>query len=316
MNAMDDPASLGPRLASWSYVTTFLASAVSCSGDHPRIAECAYQVTWSINPHMVIGSVDHARAAEQHAALVRAARSLGATVTMLPFVHGAFDSVFAKDNALCVSETDCQYAILASPRHAVRRREQRARADILRSMGVHVDAITSPFEGGDVCILPGGCGALLGVGFRSSLDAIRPLRTLLGMQVVALELVDPALYHLDTALTVLADGTVLVCDDAFSAAALRALRSLPLRAVISVSREEAMRFALNVIEIGDTVVTGTDSPEVAAVLGSLGRRVLYTPLDEFQRAGGSAACLLAPIYDVAQRSVATAATAAIRSTAA
>ena len=264
---------------------------------------------------MVIGSVDHPRAAAQHAALLRSVRALGATVTVLPFVHGAFDSVFAKDNAICVIEDDRVSAILASPRHAVRRIEQRARARALRSMGFHVQSIPA-FEGGDICRLPGGRGALLGVGFRSSRAAVEPLRDMLGMPVIALELVDPALYHLDTALTVLADGTALVCDDAFSAAAQDALRGLPFRAVLSVSRSEAIRFALNVVEIADTVVTGTCSAEVDALLRSAGKRVLYTPLDEFQRAGGSAACLLAPIHGATQRTVATAATAAIRSTAA
>lgn len=265
---------------------------------------------------MVIGSVDHARAAAQHASLLRTVRALGATVTVLPFVHGAFDSVFAKDNALCVCADDRIDAILASPRHAVRRAEQRARANALRSIGLNIDASAPAFEGGDVCMLPGGHGALLGVGFRSSRDAIPALRNLLGMPVFALELVDPALYHLDTALVVLADGTALVCEEAFSAAAMRTLRGLPLRTLISVSRAEAMRFALNVVEIDGTVVTGTASAEVAAVLRSLRRAVVYTPLDEFQRAGGSAACLLAPIYDAVRGKRATAATTAMRSTAA
>lgn len=265
---------------------------------------------------MVVGSVDPLRAGQQHAALIRTVRELGAHVTMLPFVHGAFDCVFAKDNAAYVSNKDRSSALLASLRFDVRRAEQRSRARDLRRAGVHVHQIAAPFEGGDVHVLAGMRGAILGHGFRSSPDAIRPLQELLGAPVFPLELIDPALYHLDTALTVLADGTALVCDEAFSPASRRALRCLPLRDIIPVSRAETLRFALNVVEIAGTVVSGTDSPEVAEVLRSLGKRVIYTPLDEFQRAGGSAACLLAPVHGEAQPTVAQAATAAIRSTAA
>lgn len=290
---------------------SFLASSVSCSGDeHQRTSACGYQVAWAINPHMVIGSANLRRATGQHAGLLRTVRALGATVTVLPFVHAAFDSVFAKDNALFVRRGDRTSAILAAPRHDVRRAEQDERARALDCRGIAVQA-TAAFEGGDICMLPGGRAALLGIGPRSRRAAIRPLQDFLAMPVVPLELVDPALYHLDTALTVLADGTALVCDDAFSFASLRALRSLPLR-LISVSRAAAMQLALNVVEIGDTIVTGTLDGEVSGALRRLGRRVVYTPLDEFQRAGGSAACLLAPIHGTS----AIAATAATRSTAA
>ncbi|MBA3395174.1 MAG: amidinotransferase [Deltaproteobacteria bacterium] len=295
---------------------SFIASDVCCGSLHPRTAACAYQVAWSINPHMIIGSADPVRAQHQHAALIRTVRELGAHVSMLPFVHGAFDCVFAKDNAVYVHTQGRASALLASPRHAVRRAEQRSRARDLRRAGMHVHAIAAPFEGGDVHVLPAGRGAILGHGFRSSPEAIRPLRELTRVPVFPLELVDPALYHLDTALTVLADGTALVCDEAFSPASRRAMRCLPLRDIITISRSETTRFALNVVEIDGTVVTGTDSPEVTDVLRSLGKRVVHTPLDEFQRAGGSAACLLAPVHGADQATVAQAATAAIRSTAA
>lgn len=288
---------------------SFLASSVSCSGDdHERTSACGYQVAWAINPHMLIGSANLRRATGQHAALLRTVRALGATVTVLPFVHGAFDSVFAKDNALCMRRGDRTAAILSAPRHAVRRAEQCERARALDSRGIAVQA-TAAFEGGDICVLPG--AALLGIGPRSGRDAICPLQDFLDMPVIPLELVDPALYHLDTALTVLADGTALVCEEAFSLASIRTLRSLPLR-LVSVSRAAAMQLALNVVEIADAVVTGTRAPEVSDALRLLGRRVVYTPLDEFHRAGGSASCLLAPIHGTA----AIAATAAIRSTAA
>ncbi|HLL25533.1 MAG TPA: arginine deiminase-related protein, partial [Kofleriaceae bacterium] len=248
----------------------------------------------------------------QYAALLRTVRSLGAQIELLPFVHGAFDSVFAKDNALYTRENNLVHALFARPRHAERQREQAARAAELEQRGVVVTTEAAAFEGGDVIVVPGRC-VLLGHGFRSRRDAAPILERCLDLPVIALELVDPALYHLDTALAVLADGTALVCDEAFAPAARATLRSLGLGDVISVPRDEAMRFALNLVEIGDAIVTGTSS-SVNALLASRGKHVRYTPLDEFQRAGGSAACLLAHVHDHA--TVATRATTAMRSTAA
>ncbi len=241
---------------------------------------------------------------------MRVVRRVGGHVITVPFVHGAFDSVFAKDNALYITRRAQTHAMLARPRFSERQMEQAARTRDLTHTGITVEPYSADFEGGDVLVLPGRC-AFLGYGFRSSRNAALVVERFLGLPVIPLELVDPALYHLDTALALLADGTALVCDEAFSPVARRGLREVCN--VIPVSRDEALRFALNVIEIGDAVVTGTDSAEVNEILESLGKRTVYTPLDEFHRAGGSAACLLA-VLDHA--TVATAATTAMRSTAA
>ena len=274
----------------------FVASAPHCDGTaHAPSSDCTYRVAWSINPHMIPGSVNSSRAVAQHRALLSAVRALGATVDIVPFVHGAFDSVFAKDNAVYAHHGTSTHALLGRARHPERRVEQTVREADLRSVGITVDTCPTELEGGDVIVVEGRC-AVLGYGFRSSRDSATQLGEFLGLPVVSLELTDPGLYHLDTALTILADGTALVCDDAFTPASRRALRLLGLGDVLSVSHAEAMRFALNMVEVDDAILTGTDSPEVTHLLEARGRRVVYTPLDEFHRAGGSAACLLARIH--------------------
>jgi N-dimethylarginine dimethylaminohydrolase len=292
----------------------FVASTARCvDATHPSTDDCTYRVSWSINPHMVIGGVDPQRAVLQHAGLIRTVRALGADVETVPFVHGAFDSVFAKDNAVYTAANGLTHALFSRPRHPERQAEQPVRASDLVRAGIAVDDRGVDFEGGDLVVLPGRC-AMLGYGFRSTREAARDLERYLEIPVVPLELVDPALYHLDTALALFGDGTAFVCDDAFTTASRRALRALRLGEVRSIHRDAALRFALNVVEIGDAVVTGTQDAAVNRVFEACGKRVVYTPLDEFQRAGGSAACLLAPVYDA--QTVATAATTAIRSTAA
>lgn len=292
----------------------FVASTPHCvDATHAPTQDCTYRIVWTINPHMIVGGVDPQRAVVQHAALIRTVRALGAEVVTVPFVHGAFDSVFAKDNAVYRNSAGSTSALLATPRYAERQIEQPVRASDLTRKGIHVERVDAELEGGDVIVLPGRC-AFLGHGFRSRRDSVHELERYLRLPAIALELVDPALYHLDTAFAVLADGTMFVCDDAITEASRRDLRALQLGAVHAVGRDAALRFALNVVEVGDAIVTGTACAATRALFESCGKRVIYTPLDEFQRAGGSAACLLAPVYD--DQTVAIAATTAMRSTAA
>lgn len=67
-----------------------------------------------------------------------------------------------------------------------------------------------------------------------------------------------------------------------------------------VPRDEALKFALNFVEVGDTIVTGSTGPVTRALLEERGYRVQPVPLGEFQLAGGSAACLVARVYGAAR----------------
>ena len=109
----------------------FVVSKVGCVGggscDRPG-PDCNFRVAWAINPHMEIGSVRPEWAEGQHRTFVRTLERVGAQVELLPFVHGAFDSVFAKDNAVLVERDGTFAALLGQPRFAERTAEQAARA--------------------------------------------------------------------------------------------------------------------------------------------------------------------------------------------
>ena len=278
----------------------FVVSRPRCDESCPERSDiCAFQVKWSINPHMRVGAVQPRHAVRQHGTLVRTLRSLGATVLDVPFVHGAFDSVFSKDNAVVVERVDGKIeALLARPKHAERRVEQQARARALASLGVSVAGqARAPLEGGDVVVLPGARGAFLGHGFRSSTQAAEDLERFLDRAVTCVELRDPHLYHLDMALSVLDDGTALVCDDALTPEARRAVERHPaIRAVVRVPREEAMRFGVNLVQVGRTIVWGADAPLTTRALRNHGYEVRRIALDQFHLAGGSAACLVSRVH--------------------
>lgn len=279
---------------------TFVISELCCEEARCglRTADCAYQVAWTINPHMKIGAVNWRRARAQHRLFRRALRAAGAQLLELPFVHGAYDCVFAKDNALLLEKHGQRRALLASPVFRQRQQEQQARARVLDRLGF--DIFSPPpaaFEGGDLSVLPGGRGALLGYGQRSSRRAAVMLEIFLDAPVTPLELKDPHLYHLDTALHVLSDGTALVCPDAFTPTALRTLeRTEGIRQVLCVPREEALGFGLNLVEVGTTVFVGARTPWVQTLLRAQGRCPVELPLDQFHLAGGSAACLVSQLH--------------------
>ena len=278
----------------------FITSAVSCT-DHRLEANCRYQVAWSINPHMEIGSVDFVAAVTEHAAYIQALERAGAAIIMLPFVHGAYDSVFAKDSALLVERRGVRRALLARLRYPERQREQAARADYYERHGFEVvcESNGPSWEGGDTVMLPH--GLLFGHGPRSGLDAARWLERHLELPVTPLELCDSHLYHLDMALTTLPDGTALVCESALTPAAMHALERTPgIRQIATVRREDALAFGLNLVPIGTTVLAGARVPAVERIVTARGYRYEVAPLDQFHRAGGSAACLVARLHREAE----------------
>jgi N-dimethylarginine dimethylaminohydrolase len=275
-----------------------VVSGLFCDKDHARGGGCAYRVDWSINPHMRAGaSVNLRRACAQHRALVHHLRQAGAEVLQVPFVHGAYDSVFAKDNALLIERHGRRRALMASPRFGERSREQAARAQMLEALGFErLSAPRAHFEGGDVVMLPGSASALLGYGQRSSEDAIPSLEDFLGAPVRPLQLQDPYFFHLDLAVAVLEDGTALVCQEALACRGYGLEGMKGLTRIIPVPYAEAVTFALNLVQVGDAVILGCEAPWTQALLRRLGYRPLVVNLDQFHLAGGSAACLVAEVH--------------------
>ncbi|MFT3695960.1 MAG: arginine deiminase family protein [Kofleriaceae bacterium] len=233
------------------------------------------------------GAVNPDTACAQHARFARALRRAGARVLQLPFVHGAFDSVFMKDSAILVEHDHTARALPTTFRHDERVVESAQRASQLARAGFEVTPQLSTFlEGGDVVVVPHRRVALLGHGVRSLRDSREGLAAFLRCEVIDLELADESMFHLDVALTVLSDDTVVFCPQAFTPRA-RSRIEMMFDKRMAVEPAVARAFALNVVEIGNTIVTGSS----AAIWK--GRRVIATPLDQFQLAGGSAACLVA-----------------------
>jgi N-dimethylarginine dimethylaminohydrolase len=131
-----------------------------------------------------------------------------------------------------------------------------------------------------------------GHGWRTSRRAPALLENIFGRRAVALRLVDPRFYHLDTCLCPLSDGWLMYYPAAFDEASLKALRALtPPERRIEVGAADATVFACNAVEIERRMFMNGCSGELRDRLTAAGFKPVVTPLTEFLKAGGAAKCL-------------------------
>ncbi len=134
---------------------------------------------------------------------------------------------------------------------------------------------------------------LAGTGFRTDPDAHAEAQEVLGVPVVSLRLIDPAYYHLDTALFVLDDSPghprIAYYPEAFSAGSLRVLQRLFPDAVIA-DRADAECFGLNGISDGRHVILPAEATGLAKQLRSLGYVPVHVDISELRKAGGGPKC--------------------------
>lgn len=241
---------------------------------------------------------DFEDAAKQHGEFSLSLVEAGADLIKVPIVSHAFDSVFIKDSALVVERPEGRKAFMAHFRKQQRQVEQDSRGQALQNLGFEIAGkATHYFEGGDLEVLADKSMALMGYGIRTDQLVKDEIEKFLGIKVIPLELIEQKFFHLDLALSVLADGTAFVCKEAFSEAAWGKLKELnSFKTIVQVTAEEASQFAVNWVEIGETIVLGSRVPSVQRKLEAAGKNVVVTSLASFHKSNGGAACLSARIH--------------------
>ena len=281
---------------------TLLAPEPSAVGRAPRPARprqylmCRpdhFEVSYSINPWMdPTRPVDRAVALRQWEALRQTYVDLGHRVDVLGGEPGLPDMVFAANGGLVIGGR----ALGAKFAFAERAPEGPA---YLRWLGRQVAggrlrrAVPAQHvnEGEGDFLVTGGL-VLAGTGFRTDVRAHAEVQELFGLPVVALRLVDPRYYHLDTALAVLSDGAdanVAYYPGAFSDGSRQVLERLFPDAVIA-SAEDAAVLGLNAVSDGHHVVLSQAATGLMAQLRERGYEPVGVDLSELAKAGGSAKC--------------------------
>jgi N-dimethylarginine dimethylaminohydrolase len=266
-----------------------------------RLLMCApthFRVAYDINPWMTQNVGNTAEGAQrQWERLVALVLDVGgARIELVEPKPGLPDIVFTA-NAALISD---RLAIVSSFRHPERRYEEQAYRERLNSLGYATTQLDGVFfEGAGDALFDRRLPLLyLGHGWRSDHAAAVQLERLCSTRVLALRLIDPRFYHLDTALCPLASGHVIADLPAFSPKSQAMLRmTLGNDYLIDVSEDDALAFACNAVEVGDAIVLHRATGALRHRLQHAGYRVFETDLSDFHRAGGSSKCLTLKLDD-------------------
>ena len=272
---------------------------------NPRILMCRpehFGVLYAINPWMDPSEWERdvrklaAASHSQWMALRKTLRDLGARIELVPPVAGVPDLVFTANAAVVMDRK----ALLARFRHPQRRAEENdlaAAFHSLRARGIIDEVVTLPdgvtLEGAGDCVFDQTRNLFwLGYGPRSDATAVKTVKDVFGLEVVALELIDPRFYHMDTALSALPRGEIMYVPGAFTTEGRAAIAArVPASQRIEIAEDDAVQLCANAVSIGNTLVMSACSERLRAQLADRGYRVVTTPLTSFLRSGGSAFCL-------------------------
>ncbi len=262
----------------------------------PALLMCAptlYEVDYVINPWMAgnVHASSRERATEQWQRLYEAVSSL-ADIQLIDPQPGSPDMVFTANAGL---ERDGM-VVLSSFYHPERQdEEQHFRSWFSKAGYLVIDGPReTPFEGeGDALFSVDGERLWVGHGPRTLIESHRRLRDVWAVEVVSLHLTDPRFYHLDTCFAPLADGFVLYYPGAFDETSLKKIETYyPFEKRIVVGETDAIRFACNAINFGQTLILNTISDQLCNELQEKGFQPIQVDLSEFLKAGGAAKCLV------------------------
>jgi lysine-ketoglutarate reductase/saccharopine dehydrogenase-like protein (TIGR00300 family) len=251
-----------------------------------------FQVDYVINPWME-GNVDRANgvlASEQWHRLhvLLAARGVVELITPL---EGSPDMVFTANAGLVLGDQ----AVLSRFLHRERQAEEPHFRDWFRHHGFRVHELPKdlPFEGAGDALFDRVKPLLwAGYGFRTELDSHALIAGLLGVEVVSLRLIDKRFYHLDTCLCPLERGFLMYYPPAFDSRSNTQIeRRVPMEKRIILDELDAVHFAANAVNIGETLVLHRASEGLKTRLATGGFEVFESPLTEFIKSGGAARCL-------------------------
>jgi N-dimethylarginine dimethylaminohydrolase len=244
-----------------------------------------FAVTYRINPWMdPAAPYDNALAVAQWETLRQTYLDLGHSVELIEPLPGLPDMVFAANGATVVDGT----VLAVQFRDPERADEAPAYKSWFERAGFEVHESKHTNEGeGD--FLPVGEFLLAGTGFRTVHAAHLQTQEVFGRPVITLQLVDPAYYHLDTALCVLGGGTAAYYPAAFDDAARAALASV-FTDLIEAKDEDAEVLGLNAVSDGHHVVLPAEATGLAGQLAARGFAPIPVHMTEFRKAGGGPKC--------------------------
>jgi dimethylargininase len=222
--------------------------------------------------------IDPERAAAQHHAYRDALHALGCKLVALPMLPDMPDAVFVEDMAVVLDEV----AIITRAGAPSRRKESASVAEALKAYR-SVYAIQAPgtLDGGDVVRI--GRTLYVGQAARSNEEGIAQLRALLAPYGYRVEAVPThGCLHLKSAVTVVADGTLLVQPAWIDPNVFASHRLIEI--------DPGEEHAANALRIGDSVIHPECFPRTRERLQAAGITVVPVDISELQKAEGAVTC--------------------------
>jgi N-dimethylarginine dimethylaminohydrolase len=245
-----------------------------------------FAVDYAINPWMDPSApVDRDLAQAQWDALRATYLGLGHRVSVIEPVPGLPDMVFAANGGLVIDGR----VFGARFRNAEREGEGPAYQSWFTAVGYTALRVPQYVNEGEGDFQVTGRYLLAGTGFRTDPASHLEAQEFFGRPVIALELVDPRYYHLDTALFVLDANTVAYYPGAFSPGSRAVLAGLFPDALIA-AEADAVVLGLNAVSDGRNVVLPAEATGLARQLRARGYRPVPVDLSELRKAGGAVKC--------------------------
>ncbi|MFJ6114445.1 dimethylargininase [Agrococcus sediminis] len=244
-----------------------------------------FDVTYRINPWMDPDQPTSADlAVAQWQTLVDAYERLGFDVHQIEPVEGLNDMVYAANGGLTLDGK--AYGALFTYEQRVP--EGPAYMRWFAEQGFEVHEPKHINEGEGDFLLSNGT-ILAGHGFRTSLESHDEVRGIFDREVVSLRLVDPAFYHLDTAMAILDETSIAYLPSAFDDASRAELERRYPDAIL-VDEADASVLGLNSFGDGRTMVIAERAEGFARQLAERGYETIGLDLSELLRGGGGIKC--------------------------
>ena len=234
-------------------------------------------------PHLAQGLITHIDRAPVDVDLARrqwdgyvaALDSVGWQLIEVPAAPDHPDSVFVEDTMVVFGDR----AVIARPGAPERRGETDAARTVVESLGYTVTAIQEPafLDGGDVLKVGGRCW--VGVGGRTTSDAVAQLAAGLGIEAVGVPV--RSVLHLKSGVTALPDGTIIGYPPLVDTPDV-------WERFLAVPEESGAHV---VVIADDTVLMASSAPRSAQLFRERGLQVIAVDISEYEKLEGCVTCL-------------------------
>lgn len=232
-------------------------------------------------------TINQAEASKQWKQLVKTYQQQGITIEIIDQQEGSPDMVFATDQGIVSGKK----VLLSRFWCDERKGETKPYETWFRTNGYAITYLPNDvyFEGnGDSYMWHD--KLLIGVGFRADKKTCAAVNKLLDREVIPIEIVDPAFYHLDVGFFPLNNETAFYYPPAFSQKSRGVFKKL-VPNLLELSKDEAYGFCANSVVTDHHVIHQKGNPTFKNKLKNLGYTSIEVDLSEFMKSGGGIHCL-------------------------